>query len=250
MTQRNKKFQLTSETVTTWNGKTLYRIKAVKTFGGIKKNDLGGFVETLANLAEEGNAWVYGNALVYGNAHVYSDARVLGNAHVYGNALVYGNAHVYGDARVYGNAWVYGNARVLGDAHVYSDARVYGNAHVYGNALVLGNAWVYGNARVLGDAHVYSDARVYGDAFSISPLQIQGSRHFVNVASHSKVRIGCYEQTVAEWQKRFRAIGKENNYTPSEIKEYKLYIDLAEQWFKIHKTVLTKANKEVAQGTK
>ena len=81
-------------------GKKLYRVQALKDFGGVKAGDTGGYIESESNLSQSGNAWVHGNAQVYGYA------------------LVSGNAWVSGDARVCGNAWVSGNALVCDDAWV------------------------------------------------------------------------------------------------------------------------------------
>ena len=106
-----KKFELTSEFVT-FLGKTLFRIKALVSFGDVAEGELGGFIERENNLDQSGDAWVYGDARVFGNARVYGDAQVFGNAWVYGDARVYGDAQVFGDAQVYGDAWVYGNAWV------------------------------------------------------------------------------------------------------------------------------------------
>ena len=127
------KYSLTNNTKT-WNGVTLFQIKAEISFGSISKGELGGYIEKEGNLSQAGNAWVSGDARVYGNAQVYGDAQVSGNAQVSGDAWVSGNAWVYGDARVYGNAWVYGDAQVSGDAQVYGDARVYGDAWVSAKA--------------------------------------------------------------------------------------------------------------------
>jgi hypothetical protein len=55
---------------------------------------------------------------------------------------------------------------------------------------------------------------------------IQGTRHRLSCAD-GKIRIGCYETTFEDWQKNFEEIGKANNYTDSEIAEYKSYVDLA-----------------------
>lgn len=96
-------------------GVTLFRIKALISFGNVKKGDLGGYVEKEDNLSHYGNAWVYGNARVFGNAEVFGNARVFGNAKVYGNARVYGNVEVFGNAKVSDNAKVFGNAKVSGD---------------------------------------------------------------------------------------------------------------------------------------
>jgi len=90
----------------------LYRVKALRDFGNVKKGEIGGYVDGEHNLSHDGNCWVYGDALVYGNA------QVSGNAWVYGDAWVYGNAQVSGNAWVFGNALVFGNAQVSGDAWV------------------------------------------------------------------------------------------------------------------------------------
>ena len=106
-----RKYELTSETKVI-NGVELHRIKALKSFGNIKKGDLGGWIESEKNLSQCGDAWVGGDATVYGNARVYGDAKVGGNAAVGGNATVCG-------ATVSGNATVGGNARICGDATVF-----------------------------------------------------------------------------------------------------------------------------------
>ena len=70
-----KKFELTSEFVT-FLGKTLFRIKALVSFGDVAEGELGGFIERENNLDQSGNAWVYGDAQVFGNAQVCGNAWV------------------------------------------------------------------------------------------------------------------------------------------------------------------------------
>ena len=82
-----KKYELTKETKVI-GGKTLFRIRALRSFGDIKAGDLGGFIENERNLSHEGNAWVGDNAQVGGNAQVSGDAWVDGNARVGDNAQV------------------------------------------------------------------------------------------------------------------------------------------------------------------
>ena len=88
-----KKFELTTESIT-FLGRTLFRIKALISFGNVKAGELGGYIEKEGNLSHEGNAWVYGDAWVYGNARVYGDAWVCDNARVCGDAEVYGDADI------------------------------------------------------------------------------------------------------------------------------------------------------------
>ena len=64
-----KKFELTSESIMKF-GRTLYRIRALVAFGGVKEGELGGFLEKEENLSQGGNAWVSENATVCGNATV------------------------------------------------------------------------------------------------------------------------------------------------------------------------------------
>ena len=115
-----KKYELTEETKVI-GGKTLFRIRALRSFGGIKAGDLGGFIENERNLSHEDNAWVSGNAKVIDNARVSDNALVSDNARVSGETWVGGNARVDGNAQVGGDAWVGGNARVGGDGLINSN---------------------------------------------------------------------------------------------------------------------------------
>lgn len=78
-----KKYELTDDTITV-EGRTLHRIKALKSFSNVEEGELGGYVEKEDNLDQRGDAWVYGDAQVSGDAWVYGDARVSGNARVSG----------------------------------------------------------------------------------------------------------------------------------------------------------------------
>lgn len=57
-------------------GKKLFRIKALVDIEeyGVKKGDLGGWIEKEDNLSQSGNAWIFGEAKVYDDAEVSGDA--------------------------------------------------------------------------------------------------------------------------------------------------------------------------------
>lgn len=95
-----KKYRLLENDTIRVDGRTLYRIKALRDFADVRKGDKGGYVESEDNLSHDGNCWVYDNARVSDNALVRDDA------------LVYDDAHVSGTARVLGNACVLGNAKI------------------------------------------------------------------------------------------------------------------------------------------
>ena len=152
-----KKYELTSESMV-FQGRELFRIKALVSFGNVKEGEMGGYIQKEDNLSQNGNSWVGGNARVYGNARVEDNAVVDGNARVRENALVGGNATVGGNVEVGGNAWVEEDAWVVEDAEVRGYARVYGNATVGGNAVVHENA---DYAVIKGLGSVYRNTTFY-----------------------------------------------------------------------------------------
>ena len=91
----NDKYELvTDDTVTAWNGATLYRLRALRDFAAVATGDLGGYIEREANLTVSGDAWVFGDARVFGGAWVFGGARVFGDARVYGDAHDHGYLYV------------------------------------------------------------------------------------------------------------------------------------------------------------
>ena len=74
-----KKYELLVDDTITFFGVQLFRIKALISFSGIEKGELGGYVASEKNLSQSGNAWVSGDARVSGNAEVSGDARVSGD---------------------------------------------------------------------------------------------------------------------------------------------------------------------------
>ena len=209
-----KKYELTEEQHHTYV--KLRRIVAMRDIPeiGVKKGDLGGWIEREDNLSQEGSCWVSGKAQVYGKAHV------SGKAQIFGEARVYGKARVYGYARVYGEAWVFGEAQVSGKAQVYGEACVYGEGQVYGDAQVYGKAWVYG------------EARVCGGKWNISPLYLQGTKHSLTTSAHDKLIIGCHECSVSHWLEHYAKIGQQEGYTDEQIHEYAIFIHMAADWLK------------------
>ncbi|EHY9927987.1 hypothetical protein K5B75_004600, partial [Salmonella enterica subsp. enterica serovar Ank] len=73
-----KKYELVTELSKEFFGKTLFRIRALVSFGCVEKGEIGGWIEKEDNLSHEGEAWVSGEARVYGEAQVSGEARVFG----------------------------------------------------------------------------------------------------------------------------------------------------------------------------
>ena len=239
-----KKYELTKETKVI-GGKTLFRIRALRSFGDIKAGDLGGFIENERNLSHEDNAWVSGNAKVIDNARVSDNALVSGETWVGGNARVDGNARVSGEtwvggyarvsdnalvidnARVSGEAWVDGNARVSGNARVIDNARVSGYAKVGGKAIVGGEAWVSGEAQVSDDGLINSN----NDYLCEKGLgsHNRSASFFKCKDGHIHVLCGCFSGNLDEFENKV----KEEHGNSKYAKEYLGFIEVVKTHFEV-----------------
>ena len=195
-----EKYRLTNDTIE-FEGRTLYRIEALKDFDTVKAGNLGGFIESTNNLAQSGTSWVFDNAKVFGNAFVRDDAKVFDNAKIFDNAALFDNAHVLNDAQVFGKAVLNDNVRVLGNAKIFGNTSlednvlVQGNVEVYEQAWVNGNVKIYDNAKIFGSALVQGYVKIYGNV-QIFECASVGDKVVLcgNVKAHNCARLlGCTE---------------------------------------------------------
>lgn len=150
----NKKYELTPD-IRVFHNRTLHRIKALRDFSDIRKGDIGGYVESEANLSHEGRCWIYRTtANPEEDEWFYSDAMVWGNSQVYENAKIYEYARIYDSAKVYGDTWVSGDIKIFGNAQVSGNVSIHGEAHIYDDACIAGSCEVYGDARIHGDTQI------------------------------------------------------------------------------------------------
>ena len=216
----NKKFELTPITIE-WEGKKLFRIKALKSFSDVKVGDLGGFIESEDNLSQNGNSWIHDDAKVFENAKVYDDAEVFGNARVFGNAKVFENAKVYDDAEVFGNAKVCDNANIKECGWVSDCSIVLDNVCVYGNSWVYCNAEIHDNTDICGNAEVYGDTKVYGDAEVCGNAEICNDARVCDDADYVCVRgLGSAYQNTTFFKCKNGDVGVVCGYFNGNLEEF------------------------------
>jgi carbonic anhydrase/acetyltransferase-like protein (isoleucine patch superfamily) len=172
--------------------KTLYQIIALKKFGNVKKDDLGGWVESENNLSQDGGCWVYDEAIVFG------DARVYDNALVSNYAQIFGGAKVFGEASISGKALIFGDVTITGKAKVYDNAWVHGKATVTDNAKIFGNAKISDLAFISGNAKVFDDALIYGFVVIDSDNSVSGNSQLFNYHSHQTSRDGFINPAIVD----------------------------------------------------
>jgi UDP-3-O-[3-hydroxymyristoyl] glucosamine N-acyltransferase len=98
-----------------------------------------------------------------------------------------------------------------------------------GNYVRLGEGVSLGNDVRLGEGVSLGNYVRLGNDVRLgkSPIQIQGTKHLLYQYDYNQLGIGCEIHMIEEWKKNYKEIGKQHGYTDEEIKEYKLYIDLA-----------------------
>lgn len=222
-----KKYRLLGNDTKNLSGTKLYRIQALISFGDVKEGDLGGYIQSEANLSHEGNAWVYDNAKVFGNARVFGNAKVYDNTKVFEYAMAFDNAEVsvhailFGYARVGGDATISGFAQVFGNAQVNGSSKVYDHAQVSCDAEVSGDAKVFGKVEVIGDASISGDAEVskLGD-YIVFKNNWSSGHYFTYTRSNRMWNVGCFHGTGEELIKKAYADSEESG------KKYSLYVKL------------------------
>lgn len=60
-----KKYELVAGDCLRAPDRTLYRIRALRDFGDVRRRDLGGYIENESALAHDGHAWVQDGASVW-----------------------------------------------------------------------------------------------------------------------------------------------------------------------------------------
>ena len=105
----NKKYKLSNITMK-FEGRTLYRVIALKDFANVKKGDLGGWVSSEDNLSHYGNCWVYNNAMcmdnsrMFDNSKMYNGSRMFGNSRMRDDSIMFNNSTMYGRSEMNGNS--------------------------------------------------------------------------------------------------------------------------------------------------
>jgi len=145
-----KKYELVkNDTVTTSNGETLYRIRALHDISpGVYEGQLGGYIQSEDNLSHDGGCWVGDSARVSGVAGIVDNARVMGWAEVSGRVQAGDKVRIKGCAQIWGGVRLSGRAEVDGDVQLG------------GNVVVCGDALITGKTRLFNDAYICSSAGI------------------------------------------------------------------------------------------
>lgn len=168
----SNKYKLTKERIEV-SGKTLTRIRATRSFGNIKRGQMGGFIESKKNLSHSGNCWIGSNA------KVHSGARIEGNALVTDNSEISGKVIITDNARIEKNATVKDNVIICSNAIVTDHATVIGSGKsciwISGYAVIKGTSKIYGSAIIEKEAVIEGNAAIYDYPVITDNVNISGN---------------------------------------------------------------------------
>lgn len=157
-----KKYELMLDDTATIGETTLYRIKALRSFGDVEEGDRGGYIASEDNLSHDGECWVYDFGKVHDLCRVSESGKVKGNAQMHGFAQVYGNGILDGECCIFDNVQVYDNGEVRGTSKLFDRVQVYGDAKVKGDSVIHGNVQVYNDAILEGVDVSYGIHKCHG----------------------------------------------------------------------------------------
>ena len=232
-----RKYKLTNEVVH-FEGKILHRIKALRNFGKVEKDDLGGFIESEYNLSHEGDCWIDDNSIVLNSAKICDNAKIINST--IKNEVLIGEYACICDSKIEDSAKIYGDAKIS-DSKIYQNAKVYKSAiimrsDIFGDATIKGYIDYYskicGSTHISETAKIPQNSRIFSDKdyFVIGPI---GSRNdnvtFAKLNDGSiSVFCGCFVGDIDWFESRVRQVHFGTIYE----KEYLAAINLA----KIHMT--------------
>ena len=150
----DRKYEITDITEYKFE-RELYRIRALKNFGDVKKGDLGGFVSSYDNLSQDGDCWIYDNAAVVDNANIIEDAKIKGDAKICGAVVVRGDSVIRDDCEIYMQSFIV-------DSYISGECCLY-NMEVHDSKL---EGCLYLNQSSIQKSNIIAnDARIHDKTF-------------------------------------------------------------------------------------
>lgn len=133
MVPSGKKFELVDDDTVVVDGVTLYRVRAVRDFGGtrrgrrvvVKRGELGGYVASEDCLSQEGLAWVYSEAKIV-------DGYVTGSSSLFGRSVLKGGGRLVHDVELRDDVVVDGQVVLNGVITLRDRVKMLGTIRVSG----------------------------------------------------------------------------------------------------------------------
>ena len=173
-----KKYKIDYKNKIRYEGRTLYRIIALRDFSDVMKGDKGGYVESEQNLSQEGNCWIYDSAKamddssVCENAKMHNSAVLSGKARMLEDSQIYDNARMYNESTMRGYSTMRDNTSMHGNSTLFRFAEMHGTSDICDNAAIFDNGKMYGASRMCGRASINENVEMHDDAIVIDSVRV------------------------------------------------------------------------------
>lgn len=205
---KNIKYEILEKDTLQLDGYTLYRIKATRDFGDIKKGTIGGYICDYTNLSPfiTDSCWVYDNAKVYG----YS--QITDNVKIYDNSIVK-------NSYVNDNVIIKNNSKII-DCSLSDNVQTFNKSYIKLSTL-NGNIQCYNNTKIINSNltsnFVFNNniqsSKINEEYFNINSYKNKKNTFFYIKANNfektefikvnKKARKDLYKLKVKKYQKKY-----------------------------------------------
>jgi len=184
-----------------------YQIRALKDIEsmGIRKGDLGGYVNDKDNLSQEGNCWIFNDSRMFNNSRMYDNSKMHNNSMMFNNSEMHDNSEMYDNARMYNNSKMHNNTVMFNNSEMHDNSEMYGKSRMFDSAVLT------------NDSSLINKTAWY----------MRTKQYSITISSH--IQIGCKRHTYEEWM----------SFTDEKIDEMEKEYSL--KWWKSHKELVKQA---------
>ena len=189
---KNRKYELTDITMR-YEGRTLYRIRALKDFADVKKGKLGGWVQTEDNLSQKGNCWIYNNAKCMDNARMYDNSTMFDRSEMHDNTIMYDYSRMLDYTTMYGNSEMHDYSKMCDNSEMHEGSKM------YNNSIISEHGEMWKNGVLDGDKNLYGKLVSKVDKF-IDVINPRQGRIVTGVLKNGEIlyNVGCQNEITKE----------------------------------------------------
>ena len=158
---KNKKYKLTNISMR-YEGRTLYRIRALKDFLNVEKGDLGGWVSSEDNLSQEGDCWIYDEAKCMDNARMYDNSKMHDNSKIFGNCRMYDDSEMYDSSEMHDHSEMYDSSEMHDYSRMFDDSKMYGNSKMYDHSMMYDHSKMNDHSEMNDYSIMYNNSEMHG----------------------------------------------------------------------------------------
>lgn len=199
----DKKYKLTDITME-FEGRILYRIKALKDFSDVKKGDLGGWIQSKENLSQEGNCWIYDEAMCMDYARVCDNctmrdfSAMFNNSRMHDNAVMVDNTMAFDCSTMWDNSIMFGNSKRFENSVMRGDSKIHDCSTISGHSEMLGESELYGDSKLKEEEKLFG--KLVSEADKFVDINNSKGRIVTGVLKNGKIlyNIGCQNEITKE----------------------------------------------------